>query len=53
MTYTTANLYANINPNGAATTFYFQLGLSSAFTANTFVQSAGAGRTRAYASAPR
>ncbi len=45
VTYTTANLYANINPNGAATTFYFQLGLSSAFTANTFVQSAGAGRT--------
>ena len=45
VTYATANLYANINPNGDPTSFYFQLGLSSAFTANTFVQSAGAGRT--------
>ena len=45
VTYTTANLYADVNPYGLTTSFYFQLGLTKAFTANTFVQSAGAGRT--------
>jgi hypothetical protein len=45
VTYTTANLYADVNPYGLTTTFYFQLGLTKAFTSNTFVQSAGAGRT--------
>jgi hypothetical protein len=44
VTYTTANVYANVNPAGLPTDFYFQLGLTRAFTANTFVQSAGSGR---------
>jgi hypothetical protein len=45
VTFTTANLYADVNPQGSPTSFYFELGLTTAFTANTVVQSAGEGRT--------
>ncbi len=47
VTFTTANLYAKVNPNGSPTSFFFELGLTSTFTSNTYIQSAGAGRTGA------
>jgi hypothetical protein len=40
---TTAVLHGTVNPSGSATTYYFQWGLTAAYTANSAPQSAGSG----------
>jgi len=43
VTQTSASLRASVNPEGVATTYYFQYGLTPAYTARTVPKSAGSG----------
>lgn|GEM_PF-5011620 len=43
ITSTSATLNGTVNPNGAATSYYFQYGTSTTYTAQTSPQSAGSG----------
>jgi hypothetical protein len=40
---TTATMNGTVNPDGAPTTYYFQIGLSAVYTATSAVKSAGSG----------
>jgi hypothetical protein len=42
----TATVHGSVNPRGAATTYYFQYGLTRKYTAQTAVTAAGAGTKR-------
>ena len=52
VTFTTATLYADVNPHGSPASFFFELGLTRTFTANTYVQSVGAGTATVRVSTP-
>ena len=43
ITTTSAQLNGSVNPNGSATTYYFEYGLTTAYGAATPVQNAGSG----------
>jgi hypothetical protein len=52
ITLTTAKLTGSVNPNGLATTWYFEYGTTASYGTKTAVKSAGSGTKAAGASAP-
>jgi hypothetical protein len=52
ITYQSATLNGTVNPNGVATTYYFQYGATTAYGSTTGPQSAGSGSSAAAANAP-